>query len=139
VPKDGPGGFGRTWLGLIFGIIILAFGGAPPRSHILRRSRLLDQAEEDLHRALIVNVLGQEGSDCAIVILDALASKYGFEADALQIQRARPTRTWLSFPLWNTLFVPWLVDIPFPYPPSGCILGGGHVRRRPLVEVRCLC
>jgi hypothetical protein len=30
----------------------------PPRSHILRRSRLLDQAEEDLHHALIVNVLG---------------------------------------------------------------------------------
>jgi hypothetical protein len=30
----------------------------PPRSHILRRSRLLDQAEEDFYRALIINVLG---------------------------------------------------------------------------------
>jgi hypothetical protein len=30
----------------------------PPRSHILRRSRLLDQVEEDFHHALIVNVLG---------------------------------------------------------------------------------
>ena len=30
-----------------------------PHSHILRRSRLLDRAEEDLHHALIVNVLGQ--------------------------------------------------------------------------------
>jgi hypothetical protein len=68
----------------------------PPRSHILRRSRLLDQAEENFHRALIVNVLGQEGPDCALVILEALASKYGLEADALQIRRAA-SNSYLAF------------------------------------------
>jgi hypothetical protein len=41
---------------------------------------------------------------------------------ALRLMRSksdmmRPSRTWLSSHLWNTLFVPWLLDNPFPYPP----------------------
>jgi hypothetical protein len=32
---------------------------------IFRRSRMVDRAEDDLRRALIVTVLGQENSDCA--------------------------------------------------------------------------
>jgi hypothetical protein len=70
----------------------------PPRSHILKRSRLIDQAEEDFHRAMFVNVLGQEGSDCAAVISEALASKYGLEADALQIRRAASNSFLAFFP-----------------------------------------
>jgi hypothetical protein len=70
----------------------------PPRSYILKRSRLIDRVEEDFHRALFVNVLGQEGSDCAAVILEALASKYGLEADALQIRRAASNSYLVFFP-----------------------------------------
>jgi hypothetical protein len=59
---------------------------------------LLDQAEEDFHRALIVNVLGQGDSDCAAVILDVLALKYGLEADALQIRRVASNSYLVLFP-----------------------------------------
>jgi hypothetical protein len=111
----------------------------PPRSHILKRSRLIDQAEEDFHRALFVNVLGQEGSDCAAVILEALASKYGLEADALQIRRAASNSFLAFFPSVDHAVHALAGGNSISIPPSGCILGGGHVRRRPLVEVPSLC
>jgi hypothetical protein len=42
--------------------------------------------------------LSQEGSDCAAMILEALASKYGLEADALQIRRAASNSYLVFFP-----------------------------------------
>jgi hypothetical protein len=66
----------------------LASSSLPSVVHPLIRIFLgIQGCSTNVHRALIVNVLGQEGSDCAAVILEALASKYGLEADALQIRR----------------------------------------------------
>lgn len=68
-----------------------------PLVRIFGRSRMVDRAEDDLHCALVVTVLGQESSDCAEV-LDALASRLGFEADALQLRRAASNSFMVFFP-----------------------------------------
>lgn len=90
-----------------------------PLVRIFGRSRMVDRAEDDLHCALVVTVLGQESSDCAAEVLDALASRLGLEADELQLRRAASNSFMVFFPFEDhvvhaynggqSLFIPsWL-------------------------------
>lgn len=65
---------------------------------IIGRSREVDRAEADLRRALIVTVLGHMSSDSAAIVLDALASRFSFEADALHLRRAASNSFLVFFP-----------------------------------------
>jgi hypothetical protein len=53
-----------------------------PLSFIGRSGRI-DQAEVELRRSLIVSVIGQEGPGCAAEVRDAIASRFGLQADTL--------------------------------------------------------
>ena len=60
------------------------------------RSRMIDRAEFELRHALIVSVVGQEGTGCATEVREALASRFDLDADALRLRRAAPGLTLLA-------------------------------------------
>jgi hypothetical protein len=73
--------------------------GGPARVvKFLRRSREVDHAEADLRRVLIVSVIGPGSSDCAVVVLEQLASRVSLEADALHLRRAASNSFLVFFP-----------------------------------------
>lgn len=53
--------------------------------------------EEELRRALIVTVVGEEGHGCAMEIMDALALKFDLQADTLHLCRAAPNSFLIFF------------------------------------------
>jgi hypothetical protein len=63
--------------------------------------------------------------------------KYGLEADALQIRRAASNSYLVLFPSVEHVVRALAGGQSICIPPSGCILGGGHAKRQPLVEVPC--
>ncbi|KAJ1255928.1 hypothetical protein BS78_K134900 [Paspalum vaginatum] len=60
----------------------------PRRVH--RRSASIAHAEDELQRALIVLVVGQEATGCASEVSGVLALRFHLEADALDLRRAAP-------------------------------------------------
>jgi hypothetical protein len=75
-----------------------AFGLARPVSFV-GRCGIIDRAEEELRRALIVIVVGRENSGCAVEVRDAIASRFCLEAGLLRICRAAPNSFLVFFPL----------------------------------------
>jgi hypothetical protein len=65
---------------------------------VLKRSGRIDRAEEGLHRALILTVVGEEGHGCALEIRDALALKFQLQAESLHLRRAAPNSFLCFFP-----------------------------------------
>lgn len=74
-----------------------ALDSAWPLSFIGRSGRI-DQAEVELRRSLIVSVIGQEGPGCAAEVRDAIASRFGLEADTIRLRRAMPNSFLIFFP-----------------------------------------
>jgi hypothetical protein len=74
-----------------------AFDLARPGCFVGRCGRI-DRAEEELRRALIVSVVGQEGSGCAAEVRDAIASRFFLEAGSLRLRRATPNSFLVLFP-----------------------------------------
>lgn len=70
----------------------------PRPLRIVGRSGKIDRAEVELRRALIVSIIGQEGSGCAMEVRDALASRFGLDTDALRLRRATPGSFLVFFP-----------------------------------------
>lgn len=88
---------------------------------VIKRSRRIIQAEENLRSALFVNVVGPEDSGRTAEVLNALTQRFGFEDDVIDLRRVAPN----SFPsddlanrVFNggqTLYIPL----------SGCSSTGG--------------
>jgi hypothetical protein len=74
-----------------------AFGLARSVCFVERCGRI-DQAKEELHRALIVSVVGREDSGYAVEVRDAIASRFCLEAGSLCIRRAAPNSFLVFFP-----------------------------------------
>jgi hypothetical protein len=49
---------------------------------------MIDRAEIELRHALIISVVGQYGTGCATEVRDALALRFGLDADTLRLRRA---------------------------------------------------
>jgi hypothetical protein len=74
-----------------------ALDGTRPMRFI-GRSRMIDSVEIELRHALIVSVVGQEGTGCATEVRDALALRFGLDADVLCLPRAAPGSFLVLFP-----------------------------------------
>jgi hypothetical protein len=57
---------------------------------ILRRTETIVRAEEDLRRALLISMVGGDGSGYAVEVSEALALRFNLNADALDLRRAAP-------------------------------------------------
>lgn len=62
--------------------------GRPRR--IIKHSRMILQAEDNLRRALIITVIDQSNSGCAADVSDALAVRFNLDAQTLDLRRAAP-------------------------------------------------
>ena len=79
--RSGPsGGLGGDPLLLSSGDLSPAAQDGPRPVRFIGRSRMLDRAELELRHALIVSVVGQEGSGCATEVREVLASRFGLES-----------------------------------------------------------
>ncbi|AQK39879.1 hypothetical protein ZEAMMB73_Zm00001d023716 [Zea mays] len=92
------GGLGGDPLLLSSGNLSPAAQDGPRPVRFIGRSRMIDRAELELRHALIVSVVGQEGTGCATEVREALASRFGLDADALRLRRAAPGSFIVLFP-----------------------------------------
>jgi hypothetical protein len=97
--RSGPsGGLGGDPLLLSSGNLSPAAQDGPRPVRFIGRSRMIDHAELELRHALIVSVVGQEGTGCATEVREALASRFDLDADALRLRRAAPGSFIVLFP-----------------------------------------
>jgi hypothetical protein len=92
------GGLGGDPLLLPLGNLSPTALDGPRPVRFIGRSRMIDRAELELRHALIVNVVGQEGTGCATKVREVLASRFGLDADALRLRRAAPGSFLVLFP-----------------------------------------
>jgi hypothetical protein len=59
---------------------------------------MIDRAEIELRHALIISVVGQDGTGCATEVRDVLALRFGLDADTLRLRRAAPGSFLVLFP-----------------------------------------
>jgi hypothetical protein len=92
------GGLGGDPLLLPSGNLSPTAQDGPRHVRFIGRSRMIDRAELELRHALIVSVVGQEGTGCATEVREALASRFDLDADALRLRRAAPGSFIVLFP-----------------------------------------
>jgi hypothetical protein len=92
------GGLGGDPLLLPSGNLSPTAQDSPCPVRFIGRSKMIDRAEFELRHALMVSVVGQEGTGCATEVREALASRFGLDADALRLRRAAPGSFLVLFP-----------------------------------------
>jgi hypothetical protein len=92
------GGLGGDPLLLPSGKLSPTAQEGPRPVRFIGRSRMIDRAELELRHALIISVVGQEGTGCATKVREALASRFDLDADALRLRRAAPGSFIVLFP-----------------------------------------
>jgi hypothetical protein len=126
--RAGPGGgLGVDPLLLSSGNLSSAAQDGPCPVRFIGRSRMIDRAELELRHALIVSVVGQEGTGCATEVREALASRFDLDADALRLRRAAPGLTLLAArrilpERWHMLWIIGIGSVIFVvlFPRVGC-------------------